>query len=288
LAFSGGFRASPHPLDALTAIVNAVDSGHVLMSVAVAQIPVRWSVESNLGTILNTIAAVDPGTVLVLPEAALSGYDGELSGLTSLDPEDVFKACGILADAARRAAVHVFCGALLFDRGSWWNAAIYFPPEGDTWTYRKVNLALHERGKLAAGSELPTVTITLPGENVTTGVQMCREIRFPEQWNCLARQGAKVLIYMTYAANPAQTAGVWRAHLVSRAAETQRFVLAANVADPRQHCPSMVISPRGEVLAESTDGGPLILRHQINLAEVRDDYLSQQRGDLVSPTGRPY
>jgi omega-amidase len=39
-----------------------------------------------------------------------------------------------------------------------------------------------------------------------------------------------MLIYLTYAASPAEPPGVWRAHLISRAAETQRFVLAANVA----------------------------------------------------------
>ena len=252
------------------------------MSVAVAQIPVCWSVEANLNTILATVAAVEAGTVLVLPEAALSGYDGELSGLDDLSPDEVLNACSVLSDAVHHAGAHLFCGTLLSEAGRWWNAAIYFPPNGDPWIYRKLNLALHERGKLAAGSELPTVAMALPAGQVTAGVQLCREIRFPEQWNCLARQGAKVIVYMTYAANPAQTAGVWRAHLISRAAENQRFVLAANVADVHQHCPSMIISPRGEVLEETTDGDPAILRREIDLADVRGDYLSQQRSDFIA------
>jgi predicted amidohydrolase len=32
------------------------------------------------------------------------------------------------------------------------------------------------------------------------------------------------------------------------AAANQCFVIAGNVASPRQHCPSMIISPRGEIL----------------------------------------
>ena len=117
-----------------------------------------------------------------------------------------------------------------------------------------------------------------------TDVQLCREIRFPEQWHCLARQGAQVLIYLTYAANPAEPPGVWRAHLISRAAETQRFVLAANVAHGAQHCPTMIVSPRGQVLAEAPAGIAATLERTIDLADTRDTYLRQQRDDVVSIT----
>jgi predicted amidohydrolase len=152
---------------------------------------------------------------------------------------------------------------------------VYFSPAGRSWVYRKVNLAMHERGGLAAGSALPTLVMVLPPGDLRAGIQLCREIRFPEQWACLARRGAQVLIYLTYAANPAEPPGVWRAHPISRAAETQRFVLAANVAHDSQHCPTMIVSPRGRVLAEAPAGVTAILRHTIDLADVRDDYLSQ-------------
>ena len=251
------------------------------ISVAVAQVPICWSVESNLETILAAIEDVDDGTLLVLPEAALSGYDDDLSGLGDLDPGELIRGRNVIAAAASERGVHVLCGSLLFDREQWWNAAMYFSPSGRTWTYRKVNLAMHERGRLAAGSTLPTLDLDLPTERVTVGVQLCREIRFPEQWRSLARQGARVLIYMTYAANPTQPSGVWRAHLISRAAETQRFVLAANVAHSHQNCPTMIISPRGEVIAEAFTPEPTILRHEIDLTDIRDDYLRQQREDLV-------
>ncbi len=115
---------------------------------------------------------------------------------------------------------------------------------------------------------------------------MCREIRFPEQWHCLARQGAEMLIYLTYAASAAEPPGVWRAHLISRAAETQRFVLAANVAHGSQHCPTVIVSPRGLVLGEAPPGIPATLERTIDLAGVRDSYLRQQRGDVVSITWR--
>jgi predicted amidohydrolase len=254
--------------------------------VAVAQVPVCWSVRRNVGTVLDAIATVCRGTVLVLPECALSGYDDRLSGLDDLDPAGLAAARDEVARAARRSGVHVFCGTLLAEHGRWWNAACYFPPDGEPWVYRKVNLAMHERGRLAAGAALSTAVVRLSSGVLRAGVQLCREIRFPEQWACLARQGAQLLIYLTYAVNPAEPPGVWRAHLISRAAETERFVLAANVAGESQHCPSMIVSPRGQVLAEAAPGQAGIVRHTIDLAGTRNGYLSQQRADLVTVTYR--
>ncbi|WP_374214976.1 nitrilase-related carbon-nitrogen hydrolase [Streptomyces longispororuber] len=116
---------------------------------------------------------------------------------------------------------------------------------------------------------------------MTLGVQICREIRFPEQWQHLADRGAQAFIYLTHAANPSEPAGVWCSHLISRAAENQRFVLAANVADPRQHCPSRVVSPRGEVLAEAAASQTAVIRTTIDLDESADWYLGQRRQDLL-------
>jgi len=75
---------------------------------------------------------------------------------------------------------------------------------------------------------------------------------------------------------------VWRAHLISRAAETQRFVLVANVAHGTQHCPTMIVSPRGQVLAAAPAGTTETLELSIDLADTRDTYLRQQRDDVVS------
>jgi omega-amidase len=254
------------------------------MAVAVAQIPVCWSVPKNVETVLEVIGAAEPGSLLVFPEAALSGYDDELSGLDDLRPGELAEARDEVGQAASRAGAHVVCGTLLPEDGQWYNAGIYFSPAGESFAYRKVNLAMHERGRLAAGSALPTAVMRLPAGDLRAGLQLCREIRFPEQWACLARQGAQVLIYLTYALNPAQPPGVWRAHLISRAAETQRFVLAANVAGEHQHCPTMIVSPQGEVLAEAPGGEPAVLRRTIDLAGVSDAYIGQQRADVVRVT----
>ncbi|MFE4336361.1 carbon-nitrogen hydrolase family protein [Streptomyces sp. NPDC056831] len=250
-------------------------------SIAIAQFPITWDIEQNLAAITSLLADVQPDEIVVLPEGALSGYGADLSALERLPPSALAHAMDRVAELAQRRAIHLFCGTLLFERGAWSNAALYFSPDGTRWTYRKINLAMNERGQLDAGSELSTLTIHLAGGPITLGVQICREIRFPEQWQHLADRGAQAFIYLTHAANPSEPAGVWRSHLISRAAENQRFVLAANVADPHQHCPSMVISPRGEVLAEANSGESTVIRTTIDLDESANWYLGQRRRDLL-------
>jgi len=273
------------------------------LEVVIGQLETDWDPPGNSERVVSFLRAeTRPGCLAVLPEAVLSGYDDQLSGLDRLDARALATGMTAVAAAARELGVHVLCGSLLSEAGSFWNTAMYFGPAGEHWTYRKVNLASHERGRLAPGASLPLLRLPAEGAPgsassaegprdaerppltrppLAIGVQLCRELKYPEQWHVLARRGARLLAYLTYAANPEIAPGVWRSHLISRAAESQRFVLAANVASPDQHCPSMVISPRGEVLAETTTTGPQALHAELDLAEVSDWVLSQQRGDVV-------
>lgn len=251
------------------------------VTIAVAQTRVSWDIQRNLASISGALAGTRPGEVAVLPEAAVSGYDDELSGLGDLDPAAVLAAVDRVAEQAADRKIHLFCGSLLPESDGWVNAALYLAPDGSRQIYRKVNLATHERGKLVAGCELPVFRLELGKGELTAGTQLCREISFPEQWRYLASAGAQVLVYLTYAANPAWAPGVWRSHLISHAAANQRFVIAANVADRRQHCPSAIISPRGVVLGDLPAAQPGLLRVVIDTDECADTYLSQRREDVL-------
>ena len=249
--------------------------------VVVAQTRVSWDIQRNLAAISAALAGTRRGEVVVLPEAAVSGYDDDLSGLSGLDPDAVLAAIERVAEQARDREIHVFCGSLLPADGGWANAALYLAPDGSRQVYRKVNLASHERGRLTAGSQLPVFRLQLDDGELLAGVQLCREISFPEQWQHLAAGGAQLFAYLTYAANPGWPAGVCRSHLVSHAAANQRFVLAANVADPRQHCPSAIISPRGEVIGELPAAQPGLLRAILDTDECATRFLDQRREDVL-------
>ncbi|BCJ33818.1 hydrolase [Actinocatenispora thailandica] len=252
------------------------------ISAAVAQFPIGWDIEANLAAITAALARTQPGDLVVLPEAAVSGYGPDLADrLVSLDPARIEQAIDLLGALARRHEIDVCCGSLRYEQGGWWNAAVFLGAGGERWTYRKINLARIERGVLRAGASLPPRTVRRGDAEVTLGVQLCREIRYPEQWQQLARSGAQVFGYLTNAANADAPAGVWRSHLISRAAENQRYLLAANLADPDQHCPTMIVSPHGEVLAELAPGETGVLRVSLDLTAVSNWNLDQQRRDVV-------
>ena len=67
---------------------------------------------------------------------------------------------------------------------------------------------------------------------------------------------------------------------MSRAAETQRFVVACNTAHPRQLCPSLIADPRGVILEEAPWEGTALLRQTLDTSAVSNWYLGQDRPDV--------
>jgi predicted amidohydrolase len=252
------------------------------MSIVIAQVPAIWDIDANLTTLREVLGETRAGDVVVLPEGLLSGYGENLAPLDAMDPAAVDHAVTQAAQLARQKQVNIFCGSLLPVDDGWCNAGLFFPAEGSYKVYRKINLARNERGRLRPGDHLPTIDIPHPRGSITAGVQLCREIRFPEQWQYLATAGAQLFVYLTNAANIREPKGVWRSHLISRAAENQRFLASANIAHPDQHCPSMVVSPRGEVLGELAVGRSDVLRRTMNLEETGSWYLGQSCQDVLS------
>lgn len=167
------------------------------------------------------------------------------------------------------------------ENGHWVNAAFGFTPKNDRIVYQKINLANHERGTFLAGNELPVFQIKTKQGVVPIGIQICREIRYPEQWGWLARSGAKVILHLNNAVGDETVLPVWRSHLISRAAETQRFVVSANNAAPDQKSPTIIIAPDGHVMGEVVSEKTAFLRTELDLSLVSNWYLEQCRSDVV-------
>ncbi|WP_414574270.1 hypothetical protein [Nostoc sp. CCY 9925] len=70
--------------------------------------------------------------------------------------------------------------------------------------------------------------------------------------------------------------------LVSRAAETQRFILGANNSAPDQKCPTMIIAPSGKVLFEVVSPYTAMVNSKLNLLDVSNSVLDQARMDVIS------
>lgn len=250
------------------------------VSIVCAPFPMRFDVTENLRRMMELLDRCDAHDVVVFPEASLSGYSDDIAFLAEIDEQQVAQGLDILHAMARERNFHVFAGACRQDDKGWRNQAYYLAPTGERTVYNKANLATHERGHMVPGDDLPLFHIRLPEGILRVGVQLCREIRFPGQWRALAEAGAELFVYMTHAIDDELHRPVWRSHLISRAAENQRWVAAANVAHPTQLCPSMLIDPAGLVVHEIVSEQASLLRTEIDTTAVSNWYLNQRRVDL--------
>jgi len=253
-----------------------------LLPIVAVQFPISLDIGKNLETILSVISTSKENELFVFPEGALSGYDVDPAFLDNIPYQKLNEALQKLQDEVGKRRIHLIFGSCLYEDDEWYNAGLYLSHNAAPFTYRKINLATNERSYFRAGNQLPIFTINLGEFKVVAGLQLCREIRFPEQWQYLARSGAEILVYLTNAVDgDDHIASVWRSHLVSRAAENQRFVIAANNAHKQQKCPSMIVAPDGTVIDETMSSEIIMLREQINLSKISNWYLDQARTDVV-------
>ncbi len=238
-----------------------------------------------LANVRLAVRETQPGDLLLFPERALSGYLPDMEPLREIDSRRVLENLTIIKNIAIEHKIHVWIGACYKQANNWVNAAHGYAPDGQDYVYHKINLAVHERGVMIPGSKLPVFRVGTAAGEINVGVQICREIRFPEQWAYLARNGADLILHLNNAVGDQSVQSVWRSHLISRAAETQRFVLSSNAADQLQKCPTMAIDPAGNVMEEIVSDDFASFRVRLDISQVSAWYLDQARTDIL-PIGR--
>ncbi len=252
------------------------------ITAVIAQFPISLSIAQNLEVIDSVLEQTRPGDLVLFPEGSISGYSTDTSFLKQIDQAELSAGIKYLQGKAVERKVNLWAGSCINRDNQWFNAAYGFSADGQINVYYKINLANHERGVFSAGNRLPIFELNLPEGKVSIGVQICRELRYPEQWSWLARRGAQVILHLNNAIGDRSFQPVWKSHLVSRAAETQRFVLSANNAASEQVSPTLAIAPSGHILGEIVSDEIGILRVQLDLSKVSNLYLDQSRTDVVT------
>jgi predicted amidohydrolase len=252
------------------------------LAAIVAQFPVTLSIQNNLETIDSVLKQTNAGDLVVFPEGSVSGYSTDASFLNQIDHPRLLAGLRYIQKESERRKINVWVGTYINNGGKWYNSAHGFSADGNTQVYYKINLANHERGVFTAGDHLPVFELNTPDGKVFVGIQICRELRFPEQWRWLAQRGAQIFLHLNNAIGDIPFQSVWKSHLISRAAETQRFVLSANNAAPRQVSPTIAVAPDGQVMGEIISAELDLLRVELDLSKVSNWYLDQSRTDVVS------
>jgi predicted amidohydrolase len=228
---------------------------------------------TNLDTIRSLAADAHRSGVglLVLPECAVQGYPlGE--DVFPLDEHERLlreaepvpgPTTRVLQEMARQFELELVVGLTEVPAGNeaagrLYNSVVHVAAHGILGHYRKVHLGGIERCLWSPGHEW-VVSESALGK---LGFLICYDILFPEAARCLALAGAQALIHCTASPLDVTDEGTRREghDLVTRirALENQVYLISANFVggdDPPFFGHSRIVSPRGDVLAETAGVG---------------------------------
>jgi len=233
------------------------------LRVAAVQLNSNADKDRNLATAERLVraAAADGAELVALPEKwnLLAAGEELRAGAEPLDGPSLSAARGW----AKELGVHLLAGSISErTEGKAFNTSVLVGPGGeDLATYRKIHMFDVEAGGVSyreseheqPGAEL----VTAPVGELTVGMTVCYDLRFPELYRILALREAK-LIAVPSAFTAATGRDHWEVLLRARAIEDQVFVLAPNqvgTAPPHydSYGHSAIVDPWGTVLAVAPD-----------------------------------
>lgn len=255
--------------------------------VSVAQTAPRvGDVEANLADAERTVAGLaGRADVIVFPELFTTGYrrDGMDHGALA-EPLAGSPSISRLSRAAAGAGVAVVGTILEAADGLVYDTAVVIGPGGMlAGSYRKSHLYPAERAHFAAGDELEVVDVGV----ARIGLAICFEHAFPEIFAELALGGADLVAIPS--AVPVGYEYLLELRTRARAQDNQVFVAASNLAGfdgLTSWCGgSMIVGPRGEVLAAAAREGPEIIGAVLDPARVaaerqQEPVLANRRPEL--------
>jgi predicted amidohydrolase len=207
-------------------------------------------------------AAADGAELVALPEKwnLLAGGDGLVAGAEPLDGPSLVAA----REWAAALGIHLLAGSISEAAGEKaFNTSVLIGPDGsDLAAYRKIHMfdvdvggvSYRESEHEEPGSEI----VTAGAGELTVGLTVCYDLRFPELFRILAVRGAR-LIAVPSAFTSTTGRDHWEVLLRARAIENQVFVLAPNQSgtapphfDSFGH--SSIVDPWGKVVATAPEG----------------------------------
>ena len=218
-------------------------------------------------------AAVERGSLVILPEMFATGFSMAVEKIAedSAGPTRVF-----LSHLAQAVGVWLMGGVVTRGPdGLGRNEAVVYSPAGmEVARYAKMHPFSFgkETGNYGRGDEV----VVFEWEGVQVAPFVCYDLRFPEVFREAVFRGAQVICVI---ANwPSSREAHWVTLLRARAIENQAYVAAVNRCgeEPKLSYSgrSLIIDPRGEVIADAGDGEKVIFAEldMKGLAEYREEF----------------
>ena len=239
------------------------------MKVAAIQMVSAIAREANLARAHALLgeAAASGAELAVLPEYFCMMGARDTDKLALRETVGAGTVQGFLADAAREFGLWIVGGTLPLETGDEthvFNSSLAYAPDGARVArYDKIHLFCFDNGReryderrvIAPGGE--PVCFDLPsrdGHRWRIGMSVCYDLRFPELYRALARQGAELLLVPSAFTHTTGSAH-WEVLLRARAIENLAWVVAPAQGGTHENGrrtwgQSMVVDPWGTVVAQ--------------------------------------
>ncbi|MFC1717965.1 carbon-nitrogen hydrolase family protein [Candidatus Poribacteria bacterium] len=165
-------------------------------------------------------------------------------------------------EVAAKHEVHIICCNDCVEDGSIYNTAILLGRDGqEIGSYHKVNLPLHESAR-TPGTHFPVFEAPGIGD---IGMCICYDMMFPETTRALALAGADIVFHLTMGGASMASSDASLAAFKTRAVDNFIYIVVAFRGGG-----SMIISPKGEILADGSGGPDAIVTADIDVNSGRD------------------
>lgn len=250
-----------------------------IAAAAVQMEPVFGDMTHNLARLESLLREAGEADLIVAPELVTTGYD--LDRLKDGAQDLAESAEGATVQTARRLADELNSTLVIGflesgEAGAVYDSVVIASTEGST-IYRKTHLYPPETEVFTPGETLMTNQLS---NGVSLGAMICFEHAFPEVATTLAVAGAEVLVIPS--AVPRGYEHLLNLRTRARAQDNQVFVVASNLTGGEFIGGSLIVDPKGEVLA-SIDHGEGFISASLDLEMIQSERLKEPALRLRRP-----
>ncbi len=230
------------------------------MNIACCQFDIAWEQkQTNHDRVAGMLraAGLPAGSLVLLPEMFATGFSMNVAGIDD-GPNNATRE--FLIGLSRELKLNILAGLVRTGSdGAGRNEAIAVDPEGnESARYQKLHpFSFGEENKhYTPGSKV----VTFRWNGLCVCPLICYDLRFPEPFRAAVKRGADC--FAIIANWPSAREQHWVTLLQARAIENQAYVAAVNRCgnDPKSTYSgrSLIIDPRGKILADAGDGPGVI------------------------------
>lgn len=238
----------------------------VEMKIGAYQFAVTSDMKHNMEIIEKAVrrASEEKVKLLVFPECALTGYPPhDIENPSEIDFEQLAVFYEQIQTMAINYDIYIIVGTIIRENKKYFNSAITFSPDCENIVYHKRALWGWDKENFCVGNKSGIFEI----DGIKIGVRICFEVRFPEFFRELYKEGTDLNIILFYDVSNKEDFERYeliKSHIRTRAVENVCYTLTANTIRPYQTAPTALFDRSGYVLKELEPNTEEMLIYDLN------------------------